>query len=61
MIDYKTMYHTLFNAMSDSIECLKQAQLQAEELYIRSEEPVVLEIVQDSEQEDPDSAILHSP
>ena len=38
MPDYKTMYYKMFNAVTDSIEILKQAQLESEELYIESSE-----------------------
>jgi len=38
MPDYKTMYYKMFNAVTDSIEILKQAQLEAEEMYIESSE-----------------------
>jgi len=36
MPDYKTMYKTLFNAITESIEILKKAQIDAEELYIKT-------------------------
>lgn len=54
MPDYKTMYYKLFNAVTDSIEILKQAQLEAEELYITSSEKddrkvVELKLVDDKE------------
>lgn len=38
MPDYKSMYHTLFHAITDSIEILKKAQIEAEELYLSSGE-----------------------
>ncbi|MDR0916402.1 MAG: hypothetical protein LBN02_04350 [Oscillospiraceae bacterium] len=34
MSDYKSMYLTLFNRVTDAIETLQQAQRAAEELYI---------------------------
>lgn len=33
MTDYKKMYLTLFNAMTDAIEILQNAQLNTEEMY----------------------------
>ena len=39
MPDYKKMYHKLFNAMTDAIEIMKQAQIEAEEIYINSSFP----------------------
>ena len=39
MPDYEKMYHTLFNAVTDAIEVLQQAQLEAEELYLSGDEP----------------------
>lgn len=38
MSDYKTMYYKLFNAMTDAIQILQQAQQASEELYISIEE-----------------------
>ena len=38
MLDYKTMYCTLFKAVTESIEILKQAQILTEEMYISSSE-----------------------
>ncbi len=36
--NYKEMYLKLFNAVSDAIETLKEAQNQAEEMYINAED-----------------------
>lgn len=36
MADYKKMYFTLFNAMTDTISQLQAAQQKAEEIYIQS-------------------------
>lgn len=36
MPDYESMYYQLFNKITDVISELKDAQLQAEELYINS-------------------------
>ena len=38
MPNYKDMYYKMFNAMTDAIEILKKAQLEAEEEYINSSE-----------------------
>lgn len=38
MTDYKALYYSLFNAVTDTIEALKKAQQDAEELYIDSSE-----------------------
>ena len=37
-MDYEKLYHDLFNAVTDSIENLKEAQLKAEENYIKMTE-----------------------
>ncbi len=37
-MDYKEMYFTLFNKISDVIEELKKVQQETEELYISSSE-----------------------
>ena len=44
MPDYKKMYHKLFNAMTDAIEIMKQAQIEAEEIYINSSEQDVVKL-----------------
>ena len=38
MINYKKLYFQLFNAVTDAIEALKQAQIDAEESYIEDDE-----------------------
>ena len=38
MPDYKSMYLSLFNSVTDAIEILCEAQKKAEELYISSSE-----------------------
>ena len=35
--NYREMYLKLFNAVSDAIETLKEAQDQAEEMYVNAE------------------------
>lgn len=37
MEDYKEMYLTLFNAITDEIERLKELQQKVEEIYINQE------------------------
>lgn len=39
MPDYQKLYTTLFNRVSDIIEELQKAQIEAEEMYISEEEP----------------------
>ena len=36
MADYKKMYLQMYNAITDAIEILKQAQIKAEEEFIES-------------------------
>lgn len=38
MPDYKAMYLSLFNSVTDAIEILTEAQKKAEEMYINSAE-----------------------
>ncbi|MBN7772332.1 hypothetical protein [Clostridium aminobutyricum] len=38
MTDYKTMYTTLFNKISDIVNELQQIQKETEEMFISSEE-----------------------
>ena len=38
MSDYKDLYYKLFNRITDIIEELKELQVQAEEMYINSEQ-----------------------
>ena len=38
MPNYKDMYYKMFNAITDAIEILKNAQFEAEEEYINSSE-----------------------
>lgn len=39
MPDYQELYHKLFRATEDAINCLIQAQQECEELYISDGEP----------------------
>ena len=41
MADYKKMYFTLFNKITDVIEDLQEIQLQTEEMFINSSETVI--------------------
>lgn len=41
MADYKKMYFTLFNKVTDVIEELKDVQRLSEEMYISKEDPPV--------------------
>ena len=36
MTDYKTMYYKLFNAITDAVDILQQAQTDVEEIYIKT-------------------------
>lgn len=38
MPDYKTMYFTLFNAITDAVKILCEAQEKTEDIYINSSE-----------------------
>ena len=40
MADYKKMYHTLFNKLTDVIEELQEVQQKTEEMFIESEEQI---------------------
>ena len=39
--DYEKMYKTLFNAVTDAINILQEAQEKTEEQYIEAEPPVL--------------------
>ena len=57
MPDYKTMYYKLFNAVTDAVEILQQAQIEAEERYIKSSEKdehkiVNLKIIEENKKND---------
>lgn len=47
MTDYKKMYYELFNAITDSMETLRKAQLATEEIFMSS----VDELPQENESE----------
>lgn len=44
MPDYRAMYYKLFNAITDTIQVLQQAQQTAEEIYISFEEKEYIEL-----------------
>lgn len=49
MPDYKAMYYHLFNAMTDAIELLQNAQLETEEMVLSEENPeTILFVSEDS-------------
>lgn len=52
--DYKKMYDSLFNDVTDAISLLQRAQQKTEELFISGDDGVVLEIKSDSEPDDKD-------
>ena len=47
MTDYQKMYSALFNAMTNAIKILQQAQRDAEETYMSAEEEELLLLVPD--------------
>lgn len=51
MDDYKTMYTRLFNAMTDAIGILQNAQIEAEELFTTQEEPKMTLLKSDDDSE----------
>jgi adenylosuccinate synthase len=52
--DYKKMYDSLFNDVTDAISLLQRAQQKTEELFISGDDGVVLELKRDSESDDKD-------
>lgn len=42
MADYKNMYMTLFNAITDAINILQKAQRETEELFVNAEESKII-------------------
>jgi hypothetical protein len=51
MADYQKMYTTLFRAVTKSITLLQEAQRESEDLYISAEEPVLVFLNTDGEEE----------
>lgn len=54
MADYKKMYDSLFNDVTDAISLLQRAQQKTEELFISGDDGVIVEIKRDSEPDDND-------
>lgn len=54
MADYKKMYDSLFNDVTDAISLLQRAQQKTEELFISSDEGVIVELKRDPEPDDND-------
>lgn len=54
MADYKKMYDSLFNDVTNAISLLQRAQQKTEELFISGDDGVVLELKRDSESDDKD-------
>lgn len=52
MADYKKMYTSLFNDVTDTISLLQRAQKKSEELYLSDDDGVVLELKKDLAPED---------
>ena len=44
MADYKKMYDSLFNDVTDAISLLQRAQQKTEEIFISGDDGVVLEL-----------------
>ena len=44
MADYRKMYTVLFNDVTDAIALLKGAQVKSEEIFVSSDDGVVLEL-----------------
>lgn len=44
MADYKKMYTSLFNDVTDAISSLQRAQQKTEELYLSDDDGVILEL-----------------
>ena len=51
MADYKKMYDSLFNDVTDTISLLQRAQQKTEELFISGDDGVVLELRKELEPE----------
>ncbi|MDD3655038.1 MAG: hypothetical protein PHO01_12840 [Desulfotomaculaceae bacterium] len=51
MENYKKMYDSLFNDVTDAISLLQRGQQKTEELFISDDDGVILEIIKESEPE----------
>ena len=49
MADYKKMYDSLFNDVTDAISLLQRAQQKTEELFLSGNDGVIVELKRDSE------------
>ncbi len=58
MPDYKKMYHTLFNKITDIVNELQAVQRQTEEMYISGEEQIIELSIAENKKEDSVSTIL---
>ena len=54
MADYKKMYDSLFNDVTDAISLLQRAQQKTKEFFISSDDNVIMELKRDSEPDDND-------
>ena len=52
MSDYKKMYHKLFNATTNAITILQEAQKDAEEIYLNSESTILELLSSNNKNED---------
>jgi hypothetical protein len=50
MVDYKSMYLKLFNAITDAVRILQTSQTEAEEVYL-SEEPTQITVLPISDEQ----------
>jgi len=50
--DYKKMYDSLFNDVTDAISLLQRAQQKTEELFISGDDGIVLELRKELQPED---------
>lgn len=54
MADYKKMYDSLFNDVTDAISLLQHAQQKTEEIFISGDDGVIAELKRNSEPDDKD-------
>lgn len=55
MPNYQKMYALLFNAVTDAVQMLQQAQQQTEEIYISGDDPIIRIMPQNGCAENEDS------
>ena len=51
MADYRKMYTSLFNDVTNAIELLKNAQVKSEEVFVSGDDGVVLELRKPDEED----------